>query len=99
MLHVDIDRLLPKARQKAAPSNYELWPEHVRAWTSPAAVETEKDLEGRFAVRGATTHQTLDLEKVADTADTLGVRLDAGQAGAVAELALAPPPRTTSVRC
>lgn len=32
MLNVDIDRLLPKARQKAAPSNYELWPEHVRAW-------------------------------------------------------------------
>ncbi|MCE5291823.1 MAG: AAA family ATPase [Nocardiaceae bacterium] len=61
-------------------------PEHVRAWTSPAAVETEKDLEGRFAVRGATTSQALDLQKVADTADTLGMRLDRGQAGAVAEL-------------
>ncbi len=62
-------------------------PEHVRAWTSPQAVDTEKDLQGRFAVRGAVTGKAADLKKVADTADTLGVRLDAGQAGAVAELA------------
>lgn len=33
MLDVDLDQLLPKARQKTAPSDYELWPEHALVWS------------------------------------------------------------------
>jgi len=32
LLKVDLDQLIPRSRQKKAPTNFELWPEHALAW-------------------------------------------------------------------
>lgn len=66
-------------------------PEHVRSWTSPAAVETEADLGERFAARGSIKSRQADLESVGEAARQVGVQLDAGQEDAAAAMAGAHP--------
>ena len=38
---MDINRLLPRSRQKAAPADFELWPEHALAWSVYLACGTQ----------------------------------------------------------
>lgn len=59
-------------------------PEHIRALTSQAVLEVERDLVGRLAIRGAEPGHDLARSDVAVTA---GHSLDAGQAAAAAALA------------
>lgn len=40
-LGIDIDRLIPPEEQLAAPKDYELWPQHARAWQLFVASATQ----------------------------------------------------------
>jgi conjugative relaxase-like TrwC/TraI family protein len=61
-------------------------PEHVRAFTSPAAIAVEDDLSGRLALRAATVGVDAPAQRVQEAAEAAGGRLDAAQAQAVAAL-------------
>jgi exodeoxyribonuclease V alpha subunit len=62
-------------------------PEHIRTLTSPSVLQIENDLVGRFAVRGAESGHDLAVPGVNAAAERSRVRLDSGQAAAVAALA------------
>jgi len=41
VLGLDVDQLIEPIEQQAAPTNYELWPEHAQAWALYQACETQ----------------------------------------------------------
>lgn len=41
VLNVDIDKLIPPEVQRDAPEDFELWPQHERAWWLYRACETQ----------------------------------------------------------
>ena len=41
MLGLDIDLLIPPGEQREAPEDYELWPQHARAWRLFVGCETQ----------------------------------------------------------
>jgi conjugative relaxase-like TrwC/TraI family protein len=79
--------LTARAAGECVPLLERVVPDHIRAYTSPAAVVIEDDITGRLAIRGATGGRDIAPERVQAGAAHAGARLDPAQADAVAALA------------